>query len=59
MRIEAKTEADRWVKPSRPGDPAEPGYEEWLAAELEAAAAELDAGQGIPAVQVWKDLGLE
>lgn len=59
MRIEANTEADRWVAPGRPDDPVEPGYEQWLAAELDAAAAELDAGQGIPAEQVWKDLGLE
>ena len=37
----------------------EVGYDEWLAAEIEAGCAELDAGQGIPAEQVWKKLGLE
>jgi predicted transcriptional regulator len=34
-------------------------YEEWLAAEIEAGCAELDAGEGVAAEQVWQDLGLE
>ena len=59
MRIEPRAGADRWVKPSHPDDPVESGYDEWLAAEIEAGKAELDAGQGIPAERVWKDLGLE
>jgi hypothetical protein len=37
----------------------EPGYAEWLAEEIAAGCAELDTGQGIPAAQVWKKLGLE
>lgn len=37
--------------------PAE--YDAWQAGEIEAGCAELDAGEGIPAEQVWKDLGLE
>ena len=46
MRIETWLGADRWVKPSSPDDPVEPGYDEWLAAEIEAATAELEAGAG-------------
>ncbi|ULB12150.1 hypothetical protein ORIO_20310 (plasmid) [Cereibacter azotoformans] len=59
MRIEAQTEVDRWLKPGLPEDQPEPGYEEWLAAEIAAGIAELDAGKGIPAEEVWKELGLE
>ena len=44
-------------------EPAEaapdPGYGEWLAAEIAEGEAELDAGEGIPADVVWKALGLE
>jgi hypothetical protein len=34
-------------------------YEEWLAAEIEAGCAELDAGESLPAERVWQELGLE
>lgn len=37
----------------------EAGYDAWLAEEIAAGTAELDAGLGIPAAQVWKDLGIE
>lgn len=59
MRTENHTDIDRWIKPASPGDQPETGYAEWLADEIEAGIAELDAGKGIPAVQVWKSLGLE
>jgi hypothetical protein len=59
MRIDKPSDVDRWIKPARPEDQPEPGYEEWLAAEIEAGLAELDAGKGIPAGDVWKSLGLE
>lgn len=46
---------------ARPADEQEPeeGYADWLAEEIEAGCAELDAGEGIPAKEVWKSLGLE
>ena len=34
-------------------------YEASLADEIVAGCAELDAGKGIPAEQVWQELGLE
>lgn len=34
-------------------------YEEWLAAEIEAGCAELDAGESLSSEQVWQELGLE
>lgn len=49
----------RWFKPPSTDIQPEAGYDEWLAAEIEAGCAELDAGQGIPAEQVWKELGVE
>lgn len=46
-------------KPPSVDAQSEAGYDKWLAAEIEAGCAELDAGGGrIPAKQVWKDLGL-
>ncbi len=59
MRTEDRTKAERWTRPDSPENRPEPGYEEWLAAEIEKGIAELDAGQGIPASEVWKSLGLE
>ncbi|TPE48203.1 hypothetical protein [Amaricoccus solimangrovi] len=53
------TDAERWPGPPSGDVRPETGYDEWLAAEIEAGRAELDAGQGIPAEQVWKELGLE
>lgn len=35
------------------------GYDEWLERELAAGEAELDAGQGRPAAELWRSLGLE
>lgn len=59
MRIEKHADIERWIRPPQPEDKPEPGYEEWLAAEIEAGIAELDAGTGMPADEVWKALGLE
>lgn len=42
---------ERWFKPSSTDTPPEAGYDEWLAAEIEAGCGELDAGQGIPSEQ--------
>lgn len=59
MPIETRAEADRWSKPTKPQEPTEPGYDEWLATEITEGLAELDAGKGIPAGDIWRDLGLE
>lgn len=45
-------------KPPSVNAQSEAGYDKWLATEIEAGCGELDAGQGIPAKQVWKELGL-
>lgn len=50
---------EKWVKPLPADTQPEEGYEEWLAAEIEAGCAELDRGERISAEQVWKELGLE
>ena len=57
-RVQSR-ERERWFKPPSTATRPEAGYDEWLAAEIEAGCAELDAGQAIPAEQVWKRLGLE
>lgn len=59
MTIKTQAEADRWTKPPQPQDQTEAGYDKWLVAEIAAGVAELDAGKGIPASEVWRDLGLE
>jgi hypothetical protein len=59
MRPEPHAKAERWTAPAGPGHQPEPGYSEWLAADIAAGAAELDAGKGIPADEVWRSLGLE
>ncbi len=37
----------------------EAGYAEWLAQEIVEGERDLDAGEGIPAEEVWRRLGLE
>lgn len=51
--------SDPSVNPLDPAETPEPGYDAHVRAELEKARAELDAGQGIPAAEVWKKLGIE
>lgn len=58
MRAQPK-DGERWFKPPSTDPQREPGYDAWLATEIETACAELDASKGIPAEQVWKELGLE
>lgn len=57
MRTEANVQ--RWIKSPPPDERPEPGYDEWLATDIAAGIAELDAGKGIPANEVWRSLGLE
>lgn len=60
MRERTKTrDAAAWISPPDPHAAKSPGYDEWLKAELDTAAAQLDAGEGIPAAEVWKQLGIE
>lgn len=54
-----RTELDLWTTPPEPDDPVDPEYEEWLAAEIEAALEEVAQGKVIPAEEVWRKLGLE
>lgn len=59
MRIEKNALIELWIKPAKPEDKPEPGYAAWLAEEINEGIAELDAGKGLPAAEVWQDLGLE
>ncbi len=60
MSVQPKHDDPRpWFEAPKADGQPEAGYAEWLAAEIAAGCAELDAGQGIPAAEVWKELGLE
>lgn len=59
MRIDKPADITRWTTPDGPEVQPEPGYDEWLEAEIAEGIAQLDAGKGIPAAEVWKSLGLE
>ncbi|MGP3699443.1 hypothetical protein [Rhodobacter sp. NSM] len=59
MGIETHTDVEHWLKPARPEDAAEPGYDAWLEAEIAAGTAELDAGRVATLEQVKKEFGLE
>jgi hypothetical protein len=54
-----KTDRTDWHLPQPDKAAPEAGYDAWLAEEIAAGTAELDAGLGIPAAQIWKDLGIE
>ena len=51
-------DGDRWLKPEANPEP-EADYDAWLAAEIAAGCAELDAGKSTPLKKVRKDVGLE
>lgn len=59
MRTDRQTDVDRWIRPPRPGDRPEPGYDEWVEAEIAAGIAELEAGQFVTLAEVMKEFGLE
>jgi hypothetical protein len=59
MRIDKQADIDLWIKPARPENRPEPGYEEWLQAEIEAGLAELDQGKVVTLADVKKEFGLE
>jgi hypothetical protein len=54
-----KTDRSEWLLPEPGKVVPEADYDAWLAEEIAAGTAELDAGLGIPAAKVWKDLGIE
>ena len=54
-----KSDRDAWILPEPGTVVPEAGYDAWLADEIAAGTAELDAGLGIPAAKVWQDLGIE
>lgn len=43
--------SDDWIKAPSPDAEPEPGYDEWLAEEIEAAIREADAGKLTPYVR--------
>lgn len=47
------------AKPDPTGPSAEMSYDEWLAQEIKAGRADIEAGRVTPADEVWKQLGLE
>jgi len=51
--------SDPWITPPDPAEEPESGYAAHVEAALKQATAELDAGKGIPAAEVWKALGIE
>ena len=54
-----KSDRGAWILPEPCTVVPEAGYDAWLAEEIAAGTAELDAGLGIPAAKVWQDLGIE
>ena len=59
MRTEAQENVQRWIKPDAPDKQPEAGYDEWLAADIAAGIAELDAGKFVTLDQVKREFGLE
>lgn len=59
MRIDKQADIDRWLKPDGPEVQPEPGYAEWLEAEIAAGIAELDAGKFATLEQLKAEFGLE
>lgn len=53
-----KKDSAAWVENSPSATP-EASYEEHLQDCIARGKAQLDAGQGIPADQVWEELGIE
>lgn len=59
MRTEAQENVQRWIKPAAPDEQPEAGYDEWLAADIAAGIAELDAGKFVTLDQVKREFGIE
>ena len=48
-----------WVNAPPSDTSAVPGYDDWLAQDIAAGLADLDAGNATPLADIRKDLGLE
>jgi hypothetical protein len=48
-----------WISPPPANDPPVPGYDAWLAANIAAGLAEVEAGTVTPIADVRKEFGLE
>ena len=59
MKHEKPDDISLWIEPPSPDDVPEPGYDEWLEAELAQALAEADAGLLVSLSEVKKEFGLE
>ena len=53
-----KKDSAAWVEDNPEAKPVA-GYDEAVQAAIAQGKAQLDAGQGIPAAQVWDELGIE
>jgi hypothetical protein len=53
------TDVRAWIEPPDPGEEPEPGYDAWLAEEIERGQADIAAGRVVPLEEVKKELGLE
>ena len=51
--------SDPWVTPADPAEEPEAGHVEHVRAAVIEGRRQIQDGQGIPAEQVWKDLGIE
>jgi hypothetical protein len=54
-----KTDRGAWYLPEPGKAVPEAGYDAWLAEDIAAGTAELDAGLGVAAAEVWRELGVE
>ena len=59
MRPDRHAKVQHWIKPAPSDHKGEPGYDEWLAAEIAAGLAELDAGKVTPLDDVKREFGQE
>ncbi len=48
-----------WIEPPAPDEEPEPGYDEWLAEEIERGLADIAAGRTITLEELKRELGLE
>lgn len=53
-----KKDSTAWIEID-PAAPSEAGYDAHVHAAVAQGKAQIDAGQGIPATQVWEELGIE
>ena len=54
-----KRRSDAWVDEPDPTEQPESGYKDQVRAAIDEGRSQIAAGKGIPADQVWKELGIE